>query len=56
MAKLPSNILDEIFELLKKLSELVDDATFTEYLIFEKFGQIRPLAEIKYKLKLIMVT
>ncbi len=39
MAKLPSNILDEIFELLKKLSELVDDATLTEYLIFEKFGE-----------------
>ena len=33
MAKLPSNILETIFNLLRQLSELVDLATGTEYLL-----------------------
>jgi hypothetical protein len=51
MAKLPNNILEIIFQLLKQLSSLVDEATATEYLLFERFGEtdetINSLDELK---------
>ena len=51
MAKLPSNILETIFNLLRQLSELVDLATGTEYLLFDRFGEteetINSLDELK---------
>jgi hypothetical protein len=51
MAKLSDDILETIFELLKQLSKLVDEATATEYLLFERFGEtdetINSLDELK---------
>lgn len=51
MAKLPSDILETIFNLLRQLSELVDLATGTEYLLFDRFGEteetISSLDELK---------
>jgi len=51
MAKLPNHILEIIFDLLKQLSKLVDEATATEYLLFERFGEtdetINSLDELK---------
>ncbi len=51
MAKLPVVILQSIFDLLQDLSELVDDATNAEYLLFERFGEteetINSLDELK---------
>ncbi|WP_204101824.1 MULTISPECIES: hypothetical protein [Spirulina sp. CCY15215] len=51
MAKLPPDLLETLFNLLKQLSELVDEATTTEYLLFERFGEtdetIGSLEELK---------
>lgn len=51
MAKIPPSIIETIFNLLQDLSELVDDATNTEYLLFEHFGEteetINSLDELK---------
>jgi hypothetical protein len=51
MAKLPSDTLETIFNLLRQLSELVDLATGTEYLFFDRFGEteetISSLDELK---------
>jgi hypothetical protein len=51
MAKLPDDILETIFELLGELSKLVDEASATEYLLFERFGEtdetINSLDELK---------
>lgn len=51
MAKLPDDILETIFLLLKQLSKLVDDATTAEYSLFEHFGEtdetINALDELK---------
>ncbi len=51
MAKLSPNLLETIFNLLKQLSELVDNATEAEYLLFESFGEtdetINSLDELK---------
>ena len=51
MAKLPNDILETIFELLQELSKLVDEASSTEYLLFERFGEtdetINSLDELK---------
>lgn len=51
MAKLPLEIIETIFQLLKELSKLVDSATAIEYLLFENFGEtdetINSLDELK---------
>lgn len=39
MAKLPTETLEIIWNLLKQLSQLVEDATETEYQLFEIFGE-----------------
>lgn len=39
MAKLPTEILETIWILLKQLSKLVEDATEAEFLLFERFGE-----------------
>jgi hypothetical protein len=39
MAKLPEDNLEVIWTLLKHLSQLVEDASEAEYLLFERFGE-----------------
>jgi hypothetical protein len=39
MAKLSSETLATIWSLIQKLSLLVEDATETEYILFERFGE-----------------
>ncbi|AFZ15371.1 hypothetical protein Cri9333_4591 [Crinalium epipsammum PCC 9333] len=39
MAKLPSETLETIWTLLRHLSQLVEDATEAEYILFERFGE-----------------
>lgn len=39
MAKLEPDTLNTIFNLLMRLSELVEDASYLEYLIFEHYGE-----------------
>ncbi|HEY9812149.1 MAG TPA: hypothetical protein V6D31_01235 [Candidatus Sericytochromatia bacterium] len=39
MAKLPSETLESIWTLLRQLSQLVEDASEAEYVLFERFGE-----------------
>jgi hypothetical protein len=47
MAKLTNETLTVIFNLLRQLAEAVEDASATEWLLFERFGETeRTIAEL----------
>lgn len=39
MAKLPPETLEAIWNLLKQLSQVVEDAKFAEFTLFDRFGE-----------------
>lgn len=49
MAKLPPQILTTVFDLQRRMVELIDEAKAAEYNLFERFGETEAtIAELEY--------